>query len=261
MIKDLILPPESNLSVAWAKAFLEMMKPGSSKRIPAVIQVSNISPENIENIQIREALDTVLLSKGLKSCQTVASTIFPSSMWNPNLENSAESLFARYDAAWPGIKKCTANKNGVYFRRLTAYAAKGMEGTPVNQLKKIIDTYNNKNNHRVSALQASIFDPTRDHSDQPQRGFPCLQQVGFALLDNNQLAITGFYAKQLHIEKAYGNYLGLYELGKFVASQLNRTLTQVTCVANCLQLTELNKTELHELKSTIENYLAETQVV
>lgn len=67
--------------------------------------------------------------------------------------------------------------------------------------------------------------------------------------------MTGFYAKQLHVEKAYGNYLGLYELGRFMAKQMGLKLTQVVCIASCLELSELKKHDLHGLETDLKNLL------
>ena len=38
----------------------------------------------------------------------------------------------------------------------------------VNQLEHIIQTWH-KGNHRRTALQAGLFDPLKDHTDQPVR--------------------------------------------------------------------------------------------
>src|SRR5579859_7124705 len=189
--------PESNISVAWAKAFLALMEPGGAQRHPALITVSGLDDGVIpEHPHIRARLDKELKRRGENSCATTASTIFPYSMWNPALVNDAETLYKRYDKAWPGIGKCQANRKGVYFRRLTAYQPENHQDGTVNQLQFIIDTYRKKGNHRKSALQASILDPTRDHTHNRQKGFPCLQQVSFTPLHNGVLSVTGFYATQ-----------------------------------------------------------------
>lgn len=246
----------SNLSVAWALAFLELMKSGSGQRHPSVITIQGFNDEvGIEDPIIRSRLDQELKRQGKKSCETVASTIFPLSMWNPSLPNDAEVLFKRYERAWPGIKKCQANRKGVYFRRLTAYPPKIEGAQPINQLQFVIDTYR-RGNHRKSALQAAIFDPSRDHSNAPILGFPCLQQVTFTPLDKDHLSVTGFYAKQLHFEKAYGNYFGLYELGRFMAKQLGLKLTQVVCIASCLEDSALpRKSDLKQLENDLRDLL------
>jgi thymidylate synthase len=225
---------DSNLSQAWAKAFLITMERGGDTRHPSVVTINDLTDDVIpEDPAIRQLLDRELKRYGENSCATVSNTIFPLSIWNPNLAKDAESLFLRYEKAWRGIKKCPANKNGVYFRRLTAYQPKDRQDASVNQLQCVIDTYIG-GNHRKSALQAAIFDPTRDHSNQPLRGFPCMQQVAFTPLPGNKLSITGIYATQLQFEKAYGNYLGLYWLGRFMAKHMNLTLTQVVCMAAVL---------------------------
>jgi thymidylate synthase len=244
---------DSNLSVAWARAFIELMKPGMSLRHPSVITISEFdSAVGVENQKIRQRLDAELKRHKKLLCRTVAGTIFPASMWNPNLADNAATLFQRYGRAWSGIKKCPANRKGVYFRRLTAYLHRNSAENPTNQLEHIIATFK-EGNHRKSALQASIFDPTRDHSDARILGFPCLQQVTFTPLGDGQLSVTGFYAKQLHFEKAYGNYLGLYDLGRFMAHQLGLKLTQVICIASCLELSDLQKFELQSLAADLKN--------
>jgi thymidylate synthase len=174
----------------------------------------------------------------------------------PEADNNDERLYSRYDRIWKTIAKCPANNKGVYFRRLMAYLPEGMpaESKPVNQLKHVVETFRG-GNHRHSALQASIFDPTRDHTHNRRRGFPCLQQVALDASDR-ELAATGFYALQHHVPKAYGNYLGLCWLGRFMAHQMGLRLSQVTCVASSLKLGDgCTKSGLVPLKERIDAIL------
>lgn len=61
MVTPLIMSPESNLSVAWAKAFIELMKPGKEVRHPAVITIQGFDiTSDIENTQIRDRLNQEL---------------------------------------------------------------------------------------------------------------------------------------------------------------------------------------------------------
>ncbi|MFC1677354.1 hypothetical protein ACFL3G_09880 [Planctomycetota bacterium] len=159
-----------NLSVAWAKAFLAALEPHMSNLTPLLIRVDNFENGEIKEDEIiRGELDKYLRS----SCNTVANTIFPWSLWNPKIER--KQLFERYHNILPLIKKCPANRNGIYFERLIAF---GDNGNTFNQLEHIIQTYL-RGNHRPSALQAMIFNPLKDHTNQRQRGFPCLQQIIF----------------------------------------------------------------------------------
>lgn len=252
----LYVAQSGHMSHAWAEVFLELMKPGVAKLSPVLVTVSEFDEHRLplEDGGIRAALDQFLANE--QNCRTVASTIFPNSIWRPRIANNAEDLYTRYEKIWPRIKKCRLNSNGVYFRRLTAYAPKpeGQQAAPFNQLAHVIDTFQ-RGNHRHSALQASILDPTRDHNHARQRGFPCLQQVAFGAVDG-ELEVTGFYALQHHIAKAYGNYLGLCWLGRFMAHQMDLRLSRVTCIASMLSLGGYTKAALAGLQNEIETFMA-----
>jgi hypothetical protein len=97
-----------------------------------------------------------------------------------------------------------------------------------NQLDFILSTYKARSGVRRSALQLAIFDPARDHSAAALLGFPCLQHVTIAPTAEG-ISLNGFYATQYIVERAYGNYLGLCRLGRFVAHELGRPLVRMTC--------------------------------
>ena len=182
---------------------------------------------------------------GKPPCQTVANTIFPSSLWNRSIDRVV--FFERYQKILPRIQKDRANRYGVYFERLIAFGNRE-KNEPVNQLEHIIQTYQG-GNHRHSALQAAIFNPYRDHSNSRQRGFPCLQQIAFDTdYQNKHLTVTGFYAKQYIFDKAYGNYLGLCALGEFMAHEMGLELKQVICIASVANLgNSITKSRAHRL--------------
>lgn len=257
MRTEQFIPSTGNLSLAWAQAFLKVMERGVGELSPLVVTVSDITSGNaVEDSSIRRALDQHLNRLGRANCHTVANTIFPQSLWNPSIDNDAEALFSRFERAWPRIQRCRANNRGSYFHRLMAYQPVGVE-TPVNQLKHIIETYNG-GNHRRSALQASVFDPTRDHNDCRQLGFPCLHQVAVAPVGDSGLAITGFYATQFLFDRAYGNYLGLCRLGHFMAKHLGLTFERMVCVASVAQRGTPNKSELAVLAKEVSDVVADS---
>jgi hypothetical protein len=218
---------ENNLSVAWGKAFIEVVRAGEIAPLVVVIKdLNNAEPPEVPTI--REALDRTLEAEGKGlSCHTVANTIFPS-LWNP--EADRQELYQRYLRILPRLRRHRGNRYGLYFERLISFGHDGDLQGGVNQLEHIIQTWN-IGNHRRTALQAAVFDPHRDHTNQRQRGFPCLQQVAFAGHGNDGLAVTGFYATQYMFERAYGNYLGLCRLGRFMAHEMGLTLAQVACIA------------------------------
>jgi hypothetical protein len=249
-------PPieDSNLSRAWARALLSLTQPGVDEIVPLQVTISGFADENsIEIPAIRRALDDDLEAKELFSCGTVASTIFPRSMWNPDLPR--QRLFERYHAALPGLKKCKQNLNGIYFERFTEHGPKKF-----NQLDFILKSRlgddSRRGNKRRSVLQLAVMEPDRDLTNQPLRGFPCLQQVSFAPHGHDELAVNGFYATQFIYQKAYGNYLGLFNLGRFVAHELELRLTQVTCFTGIAQL-GTGKGKVKDLAQKVERILRE----
>lgn len=240
---------EENLSIAWAKAFFAVME--HPEISPMTITVTGLSNDHIpEHMEIRKRVDDSLAANSLCSCHTVANTIFPESFWNRNRERFL--LYERYLRSLNQIHKCKGNCNGVYFERLIAYG-----DVKVNQLEYIIETYTKKGNHRRSALQAAILDPTRDAKHQRQRGFPCLQQVGFARIGKSGLCITGYYPKEHIFDRGYGNYLGLCRLGQYMAFEMGLELAQMTCFVGVAAVGKLKKTPLRDLEDTIKTHVDE----
>lgn len=241
-----------NVSVAWAKAFLASVEPRKTDLSPLLIRINDFSDNIIqEDIVIRQSLDKHLKQLSEQSCHTVANTIFPISLWNPN--QSGQELYDRYNRIFPLIKKsCAVNRFGLYFQRMISYD--GSEDG--NQLKKIISTYIDKNIHRKSALQVSIFNPSEDHRETPFLVFPCLQHVIFTPLANGGLSVTGIYAKQYLFKKAYGNYLGLCRLGQFVAHELGMNLTQMNCYIADAEM-EVSKNKINDLIVELKTRLEE----
>jgi hypothetical protein len=179
-----------------------------------------------EDANIRVALDATLVAEDMATVQTVASTIFPNSMWSPT--RPKEALFDRYMRVFPRIRRYPKNRRGTYFQRLIHYPTADVNG--FNQLRHVAETYLN-GNHRRSALQGSVIVPELDLNNARQQGFPCMQQVAFVPDPQAEtLHIVGFYPLQYLFERAYGNYLGLIHLGRFMAHEMHLTLAAMTCV-------------------------------
>jgi hypothetical protein len=172
---------------------------------------------------VRAALDKLLVVAKHQTVETVSNTIFPFSMWNPNVGRS--QLFARYERIRSRVLTSSPeNSHGVYFARMVA----GGAAANPNQLEFVIGEYLKRKGVRRSILQVATFDPAKDHSAAAMRGFPCLQHVTFAPTSNG-LNVNAFYATQYMVERAYGNYLGLCRLGQFVAHELKMPLRRFTC--------------------------------
>jgi thymidylate synthase len=227
-----------NLSCAWGTALLKCYAAPGGSLNPAIVEFhAPQQGERTECLKIRKALDEYIhtINNHEESVETIAGTIFPQSIWNIS-RGDRSKLFDLYTHSSPRILRYRANRNGIYFNRMIAFSSDG--DRCINQLEHIINTWNNGNSRR-SALQAAIFDPHSDHTDQRQRGFPCLQQLAFYPQGDNGrkgLAVIGFYATQTLIEKGYGNYLGLYRLGQFMAREMGLKLSKITCISAALKL-------------------------
>lgn len=224
---------DANLSFAWGRTLLHALERGRDELAPMVIVIDGFEGDFPQEAPvIRAALDDTLDQLGRRSVATTANTIFPEGMWMRS--DNRDDLYGRYQRILPRLRRMPGNNYGTYFERLISWGASA-ESDPVNQLEHIIAAYESGVRRRT-ALQASVFDPRRDQTRQPLRGFPCLEHVTFGPIRGVNLEVTGFYATQYIVDRAYGNYLGLAELGRFVAVELGLQLTKVTCVASVGQL-------------------------
>lgn len=242
---------EPNLSVAWAKAFAAGLQPGLRGLAPLVVNVTAGRGLPPEVPGIRALLDATLHANGFANCHTVANTIFPQNLWKRS--TNRQELYARYRAIVPRIKRRNAaNRYGLYFERMTQFGPGVPQGG--NQLEHLIDIWQ-ANVRRPSAFQLNIFDPARDHTRQPRRGFPCLQHVYFTPLRTDKLALGAIYPSEYLFERAYGNYLGLYRLGRFVAHELGMELSQLTYLIGIALPGDATKTVMRALAAAVTPHL------
>jgi len=236
----------NSVAECWLKALQVMVDEKVSEISPVIMKIKVSDEEYVHKGELENDLNSFLEEIKQPLIETTAGTIFPVSLSHGN-----SSVYERFGKVWKYAKKESKNRNGHYFRRLTSYGES--YGESVNQLKHIIDTYNGipggRNPvHRRSALIATIFDPTLDHSAQPQRGFPCLQQVCF--IPNNSsgtLSVNAIYAVQYLSDRAYGNYIGLIRLGQFMAKQMGLKMVGLNCIVSVLGIGGMKKSQASKI--------------
>jgi thymidylate synthase len=232
----------SNLSDAWADLFLKIIENPGKETSTTVVSLKGLKDGICENPTIRTALDDCLMTFDEQQVQTVSNTIFPDNLWKLS-QGNRHVLFEKYLASLPRIKALKPSKNcrGLYFERLISFES---NSTFNNQLEYIISQYNQNPRFRRSALQASIFDPRRDHTPSAQLGFPCLQHLQF-IPDNQEklLSVNAFYATQQVFQKAYGNYLGICRLGQFMAHEMHLSLDRVNFFIGVAKVEKIRKTD------------------
>jgi hypothetical protein len=111
-----------------------------------------------------------------------------------------------------------------------------------NQLEWILSQYDSRPGIRDSMFQAAIFDPARDHIGNARVVFPCLQHISF-VPTNEGLVTNAFYATQYVFDKAYGNYLGLVQLGAFMAHEMRLPLARLNVTVGVAKLDGISKTD------------------
>lgn len=230
----------------WLKILRLLVDSKVNEFSPVVLKISLPLAVPDYEADLVEDLNNYLSSVGQPAIETTSNTIFPSS-----LSHGTQDVYTRFNRVWNKIKKDKRNRYGHYFRRLIAYG-EGHCDEPVNQLKHITETYNGLEGvrapvHRRSALIALTFDPELDHTSQPVRGFPCLQQVCFLPTANGTVSVNAIYAMQYLSDRAFGNYVGLIELGKFMASEMNLEFNELQCVASVLNLGKMTKSFAKQL--------------
>ena len=237
-----LLINESNLSRAWSRLLLRVLNGAGTEVSPLVLSVTGIDKKGLvpEDPAVRQALDQLLKRKGRYKVENVAFTIFPQRLWEMSRGNRAR-LFDLYLATCPRWQAANkrANGRGLYFERMIKYGRGPYDG---NQLEWVLSQYGSRVGVRRSMLQATTFDPGRDHVASAQLGFPCLQQVSFEPTAAG-LVVNAFYATQQIFDKAYGNYLGLAQLGAFMAHEMDMPLARLNVMVGIAKLERITKSD------------------
>lgn len=233
-----------NLSNTWVAALKKIDQHSGSEITPLVVTLTDFT----ETQTVRTALDNSLNHHKLPKIETVSATIFPDELYEyANYDRN--ELYKIYERNLRRTKKIdSSNANGTYFERLIAFDTNDKK---VNQLEIIISSLNSSKIKRRSKLQASIFDPAKDHTNKPFQGFPCLQHVTFYKSESGGLILNSFYAIQYLYRRAYGNWLGLINLGKFIAKETGLEFERFNCFIGVEHLDHISKQEAKKLLTEI----------
>jgi len=233
---------DNNLSRAWSRLLLRILDGAGTEVSPLVLSVTGFDEKGVasEDPAVRQALDQLLKRKKRLKVEDVAFTIFPQRLWEISRRDRAR-FFALYRATFPRWQAMNkkANSRGMYFERMVMYGRGPCDG---NQLEWILSQYHARVGVRRSMLQATTFDPGRDHVASAQLGFPCLQQVSFEPTTAG-LVVNAFYATQQVFDKAYGNYLGLAQLGAFMGHEMDMCLARLNVMVGVAKLERITKSD------------------
>ena len=154
---------DCNLSSAWSRVLLRILNGAGTEVSPMVLSVTGFDDKGMarEDPAVRQALDHLLERKGRFKVDDVAFTIFPQRLWEMR-RGDRHSFFALYRETFPRWQAMNkqVNGRGLYFERMVMYGRGPCDG---NQLEWILSQYGSRVGVRRSMLQASTFDPGRDH--------------------------------------------------------------------------------------------------
>lgn len=236
-----LLIEDEDLSLAWGRVVRHVVSHKGKEVSPLVVSITGFGEDGtvVETPEIRVALDDLLAEQGFKDIENVAFTIFPQRYWKM-AHGDRKKLFSSYIRAYPRLRKMNikSNKDGLYFERLVAYDAEAPNNG--NQLETILQRYQRTHSVQRMQLQASTYDPRRDQTGTAIQGFPCLQHVTF-VPTSGELVLNAFYATQQLFVRAYGNYLGLAQLGAFMAHEMGLKLARVNVHIGIEKLEKVSK--------------------
>lgn len=270
---------ESTTSAAW----LNVVDLAAATHPERLLHLHlTITEPGSEDSAVRATVDAMLAALGKAPVQTVVNTLFPAAL--AQLSKSPEELSSRYGNMYKRIQRESgANGRGTYFGRLVCYPARDK---PVNQLTRLIEQLrrdedavrsrpaaiyeatistaasvpqqdrqplddDEADEDLASAISVPIYAPTPDTIPQ---GFPCLSHLSWQR-HHGHLHLLAQYRHQYLIERAYGNYLALGLLQRYVATAAGLQVGQLSVDAGLAtmeippstlkkHLTTLNQTSL-----------------
>jgi hypothetical protein len=232
-----------NLSVAWIRAL------DAVRRMPkhaATHLVVRIEDPTLEVPEIRRLADELLSRGRVQPISSVRSTIFPASWARryPDPERLADHFRGQYET----LCRFPKNRGGTYFGRMVAYP-RGANEEPFDQLNDIVAKLRGeaRGRHMSSMYEINIWVP----GDLPSgMGFPCMSHLSFHL-DDGQLFMQAVYRNQYLVERAYGNYLGLAELHRYVAAATDLQASELMIVAGHVKVDTPGAVNITAVKDTI----------
>ncbi len=156
----------------------------------------------------------------------VINTVFPYKVLR-NAPNRAAFYESYYRAANRlRRQKRRAGSWGTYFERLTKFGAKN-DPVTINQLENAI--------HKLSTWQTRpkgsiVFHLSSPHLDnlRPRNG-PCWQFGEIVWNQDDSLDLVAVYRNHDYYSKAFGNFIALGQLLKFVADESQKTSGKLIC--------------------------------
>ncbi len=202
------------LTTAWARA-LERLAARGGEAFDLLVVIEHPDPSGADPRVVRR-LDDLLAGEQAASVRTVSNTIFPEQL--ARTSHDRQTLYQRYRAVLPRLKRAERrNRRGLYFERLINFPLQP-NPTCANQLEDTIQRLRDelaRGNALAHAYELQVFAPGKDRRPM---GFPCMSSLSFHV-EEGGLRLCATYRNQYYVSRALGNFVGLANLQRFVASE------------------------------------------
>jgi thymidylate synthase len=224
-----------DVSSAWLAAVKHLLsEPGGRSSNLGV----SIAAPNQERTDVRRELEGFAANarrrgQDFPRIESVAGTIFQSSFYRPTANDPEHHLYDLERRIRKVVRRHPQNRSGTYFERLVAYPL--ADGREFNQLHHVLERLRSaatQGRRNGNQFELSIFHPERDSYPV---GFPCLSHISITLRDGI-LDATALYRNQYFLERAYGNYVGIGEVMRFLATESGFGVGELLCVASHARL-------------------------
>jgi thymidylate synthase len=201
----------NTLVSGWREATRALIASPGHEIYDLIVEIAD--PGRVEVAALAE-VDRHLRARRLQSLHTVANTIFPSHL--ARRSTSRTDLYQRYERDLPRIRhRDQRNLRGTYFSRIIRFPLQN-DPARANQLERVIHDLQVRPEARMRHIyEIQVFTPGKDLRPQ---GFPCLSSVSIHV-EEEAVRLAATYRNQYYMERGLGNFIGLADLQRFIASE------------------------------------------
>lgn len=214
-------------SRAWAMA-IRVLKDYSWDVFDLIVTIKD--PEIRDDLAFEQLTDFAKTNDLILPKQ-VAHTIFPEKSYRNSRVRDREQFYQHYNRFYVRSRHMKHSNWGTYFKRMISYKTPAGE---IDQLGRIIDHINGRRTVFKSSEYMIIPQPASDGNRK--MGDPCLNYIAVQQERNaegdRQISLLAVYRNHDFLERAFGNYLGLSHLLKYICEQTESVPGYITCVSS-----------------------------
>lgn len=242
------VPSQPSCAKAWLAAAQQVSALPHREAFNVIIDVAAPLVEAEADTAIISEVDQFLQANDKPPTRSVANTIFPQSTYE---RHGAPGFYEIYlEKIFP---RRAPGDWGRYFERMTRLS------NGDNPLRTLVDKMRDHVHQHERTFkniyELAIYDPIRDAGRPMNR--QCLSFLSFKLNDNRQLMLTALYRNHYYMQRLLGNLLGLANLMKFVAKEVQIEVGSLTVVSTHAEIDTIgNRAEVSALLQRCESKLA-----